>query len=64
MEVTSDIPKRFRITKDSPIAKQLKINECYGLYSPDFGTYIIISEERGIDDFTGMPEDSCVEWID
>ena len=34
----------------------------YGVFFPDVGIYIIQSEERGIDQFTGCPEN--VEWLD
>jgi hypothetical protein len=41
---------------------ELGIKDTYGVFFPDFGTFIIMSEERGIDEFDGCPED--VEWLD
>ena len=57
-----DVPKRFIIRAFHPIMKTLGIKDTYGIFFPDFGTYIIMSEERGIDEFSGCPED--VEWLD
>ena len=58
----SDVPRRFKILSSHPIMVDLGLRDTYGVYFPDFGTYIIVSEERGIDDLTGCPED--VEWLD
>jgi hypothetical protein len=64
-------PRRFRIPENSKLLTYLRLNikEGVGVFFPDFGTYLVISEERGLDtlkieDFTGMPEDEEVEWID
>ena len=60
----ADIPRRFRIKSSNPILvkKGIEIGDTYGIFFPSFGTYIIVSQERGVDDFTGYPED--VEWLD
>jgi hypothetical protein len=58
-----DVPRRFIIRADSPEIKDLQFrDDKYGVFMPDGGYYIIISEERGIDEFLGCPED--VKWID
>ena len=58
-----DVPRRFIIRPTAFEMKELGLeHDCYGVFFPDFGTYIIASEERGIDDFTGCPED--IEWLD
>lgn len=54
------IPRRFKVSQ--AIMLELGIKDTYGVFFPDFGTYVIVSEERGIDDFTGCPEN--VEWLD
>jgi hypothetical protein len=59
-----DIPRRFMARASSLIMKQIGLDhDCYGVFFPETGTFIIESEERGIDDFTGMPPED-VEWID
>lgn len=60
--VATMIPRRFRILSSSSIMTELGIKDTYGVFFPDFGTFIIMSEERGIDEFDGCPED--VEWLD
>lgn len=57
-----DVPRRFKILSSHPIMTQLGLRDTYGVFFPAFGTYVIVSEERGIDDLTGCPED--VEWLD
>lgn len=57
-------PRRFRIHSDSSLARRMGIKEALGVFFPDFGLFIIVSEERGTDEYTGMPEDNDVEWID
>jgi hypothetical protein len=59
-----NIPRRFKLPAASRIAKKLQVKECYGVFLPDLGFYVIFSEERGIDEFEGCPEDTNVEWID
>ena len=52
--INSDIPRRFKLVQ----------KEIYGVFFPSFGEYIIISEERGIEEFTGCPEEKDVVWLD
>ncbi len=60
----NDVPRRFKLPETSRIAKELQVKECYGVFLPNFGVYVIFSEERGTDEYTGCPEDIDVEWID
>lgn len=57
-------PRRFKLKPSSRLARELGLQDCYGVFCSDFGTYTIFSESRGRDDFEGCPEDSDVEWID
>lgn len=59
----NDVPRRFIIRAGHPLLKELGLEEDkFGLFFPDFGEHMILSSERGYDDFTGCPED--IEWID
>lgn len=59
----NDVPKRFIIRASHPIMKALGLdNDKFGIFFPDIGEYIIVSEERGYDEFQCCPED--VEWLD
>jgi hypothetical protein len=60
----SAIPRRFKVLAASSLGQRLGVKDCFGVFWPDFGCYTVMSEERGPDEFEGMPEDTDVEWID
>jgi hypothetical protein len=60
----SDMPRRFKVLATSTLGQRLGVKDCYGVFWPYFGCYIVMSEERGPDEFEGCPEDDDVEWID